>query len=255
MTTHNQFVYPSEMPLKNLWAQNILDFTEKGKAEIGSPFFGLIFRIGEVSDMAVVVVPAIIASTQAELDEMLSRLKGKVRRAMLDVMDGRFVENRSLDFNFRLPPWFEYEAHLMVEDPLERIEDLAGKVGSVILHVEALHDIEAALETVKGCGLKVSLALNPESEVEVLKPYLGVVDGVLVMTVEPGQYGGRFLPETLSKCRKLREMHDSIPIEVDGGMNPHNSRAARDAGASVIASGSFIMKSGDIDDAVLQLST
>jgi len=205
--------------------------------------------------MAVVVVPAIIASTQDELDEMLDRLKGKVGRVMLDIMDGRFVKNRSLDFDFRLPPWFVYEAHLMVEAPLERIEDLASKVGSVILHVETLHDIEVALGIVRGHGLKVSLALNPESGVEVLKPYLDVVDGVLVMTVEPGRYGGRFLPETLSKCRVLREMHGSIPIEVDGGMTPHNSRAAREAGASVIASGSFIMKSGDIDDAIMQLST
>jgi ribulose-phosphate 3-epimerase len=108
---------------------------------------------------------------------------------------------------------------------------------------------------VRGYDLKVSLALKPESGVEVLRPYLDVIDGVLVMTVEPGRYGGKFLPETLSKCRVLREMHESIPIEVDGGMNPHNSRAAREAGASIIASGSFIMKSGDIDDAILQLST
>lgn len=208
-----------------------------------------------VADMAVVVVPAIIASTQDELDEMLDRLKGKVGRVMLDVMDGRFVENRSLDFDFQLPPWFEYEAHLMVEAPLERIEDLAGKVGSAILHVETLHDIETSLVTVRDYGLKVSLALNPKSGVEVLRPYLDVVDGVLVMTVEPGRYGGRFLPETLGKCRVLREMNESIPIEVDGGMTPYNSRAAREAGASVIASGSFIMNSGDIDDAILQLST
>jgi ribulose-phosphate 3-epimerase len=205
--------------------------------------------------MAVVVVPAIIASTQDELEEMLDRLKGKVGRVMLDIMDGRFVENRSLDFDFRLPPWFEYEAHLMVEAPLERIEDLAGKVGSVILHVETLHDIEVAIGTVRGHGLKVSLALNPESGVEVLRPYLDVVDGVLVMTVKPGRYGGKFLPETLGKCRELRELNDTISIEVDGGMNPQNSRAAREAGANVIASGSFIMRSGDIDDAVLQLST
>jgi ribulose-phosphate 3-epimerase len=200
------------------------------------------------------VVPAIIASTQAELDGMLGRLKGKVRRVMLDVMDGRFVENRSLDFDFELPPCFEYEAHLMVENPLERIEGLAGKVGSVILHVETLVDIEAALKFVKGCGLKASLALNPQSGVEALRPHLGIVDGVLVMTVVPGRYGGRFLPETLSKCRELRELDDSIPIEVDGGMNPLNSKAAREAGARIIASGSYIMRSRDVDEAIRQLS-
>ncbi|TEU08538.1 ribulose-phosphate 3-epimerase, partial [Candidatus Bathyarchaeota archaeon] len=72
------------------------------------------------------------------------------------------------------------------------------------------------------------------------------VDGVLVMTVAPGRYGGRFLPETLAKCKKIRKMHSTLSIEVDGGMNPENARAAREAGANIIASGSFIMKSEDI---------
>ena len=192
------------------------------------------------------IVPAIIAQGQGELESMLGRLRGKVERVMLDVMDGEFVDNTSLDFDFELLEGFEYEAHLMVVNPLERIGGLAGKVDFIILHMETLEDVVVAIECVKNLELKVVLALNPETGVDKVEPYLGEVDGVLVMTVAPGRYGGRFLPETLAKCSRIREMQGTIPIEVDGGMNPENARAAREAGANIIASGSFIMKSEDI---------
>jgi ribulose-phosphate 3-epimerase len=204
--------------------------------------------------VSAVVVPAIIAGTQGELNGMLERLRGKVGRVMLDVMDGTFVENVSLAFDFELPGWFEYEAHLMVADPLEGIRGMKDKVDSAILHVETLDNVETAIEYIKALGLQVSLALNPEIGVMEVEPHLGDVDGVLVMTVAPGRYGGRFLPEALMKCREIREINDAIPIEVDGGMNPENARAAREAGADTIASGSFIMKSEDIDLALRQLA-
>jgi ribulose-phosphate 3-epimerase len=196
--------------------------------------------------MEPLIVPAIIAQSQGELESMLGRLRGKVHRVMLDIMDGEFVDNTSLDFDFELLEGFEYEAHLMVVNPLERIGGLAGKVDFIILHMETLEDVVVAIECVKNLELKVVLALNPKTGVDKVEPYLGEVDGVLVMTVAPGRYGGRFLPETLAKCSRIREMHGTIPIEVDGGMNPENARAAREAGANIIASGSFIMKSEDV---------
>lgn len=204
--------------------------------------------------MEPLIVPAIIAQSQGELDYMLERLRGKAERVMLDVMDGVFVPNRSLDFKFTLPEDFEYEAHLMVVDPLKRIGSMAGKIDSVILHVETLEDVRDYVEYVKNQGFKVILALNPETSVGYVEPYLEEVDGILVMTVDPGRYGGRFLPDTLNKCRKIREMHGTIPIEVDGGMNPENAKAAMEAGANIIASGSFIMKSEDVGRAVEALS-
>jgi ribulose-phosphate 3-epimerase len=205
--------------------------------------------------MKPLVVPAIIAESQEELDSMLERLNGKVERVMLDVMDGKFVPNRSLDFDFRLPEGFEYEVHMMAVDPLERLSTMAGKVDIAILHVETLTDIEAAIEVVRDLGLQLILALNPGTGAEVIEPHLKEVDGVLVMTVDPGAYGGRYIPEALEKVRRIREMNPEIPIEVDGGMNVENSRAAREAGANVIASGSFIMKSEDVAQAVEALSS
>jgi ribulose-phosphate 3-epimerase len=204
--------------------------------------------------MKPLIVPAIIAESQEELDSMLERLNGKVERVMLDVMDGKFVPNRSLDFDFKLPEGFEYEVHMMAVDPLERLSTMAGKVDIAILHVETLTDIRAAIEGVRELGLQLTLALNPGTEVDVIEPYLNEVDGVLVMTVDPGAYGGRYIPEALEKVRRIRELDSEVPIEVDGGMNVENSRAAREAGANVIASGSFILKSEDVEKAVEALS-
>ncbi|UCD44464.1 MAG: ribulose-phosphate 3-epimerase [Candidatus Bathyarchaeota archaeon] len=204
--------------------------------------------------MATLIVPAIIAQNQIELDSMLERLKGRANRVMLDVMDGVFVPNRSLDFDFELPEVFEYEVHMMVVEPLERLPSLSGKVDTAIIHVETVSDVGTAISRVMELGLRLTLAINPETEVERVEPYLRDVDGVLVMTVNPGKYGGEFLPEALDKVRRIREIDHEISIEVDGGMNVENSRVARDAGANIIASGSFIMKSDDIERAIWALS-
>lgn len=98
------------------------------------------------------------------------------------------------------------------------------------------------------------MALNPDMDVSAVEPYLDEIDSVLVMTVNPGKYGGRYTPEALSKVRRIREIDPEIPIEVDGGMNPENSRAAREAGATIIASGSYILKSDDVERAIKALS-
>jgi len=199
------------------------------------------------------VVPAIIAKTQRELDGMLDRVTGKVDRIMLDVMDGEFVTNVSLDFDFRLQRGLKYEAHLMVERPLDWVEKNADKVNVAILHVETLEDVGAAIDYVKRKGLEVTLALNPETKINAVLPYLSEVHAILVMTVFPGRYGGKFLSETLEKVKELRGIDEAIPIEVDGGINPRNARLARESGANIFASGSHIFKSDDVDRAVNEL--
>jgi ribulose-phosphate 3-epimerase len=207
-----------------------------------------------MDDMEPLIVPAIISRSQGDLDKVMERLRGKVERVMLDVMDGVFVPNRSLDFDFELPESFEYEVHLMAINPLERLSEMAEKVDIAILHVETLSDISDAIRYVRDLGLRVTLALNPDTATEVVDPYLGEVDGVLVMTVNPGKYGGRYIPESLEKVRRIRTLDSGISIEVDGGMTAENSNAAREAGANIIASGSFILKSDDIEEAVRALS-
>jgi len=203
--------------------------------------------------MELLIVPAIIAQSQSKLDGMLDNVRGKVKRVMIDIMDGKFVTGTSLNFYFRLPSIFEYEAHLMVKQPLDWIRENASKVDIAILHVEALDNIGSAIDYVQSKGLKAALALKPETSVDAVLPYLCEVHSILIMTVQPGKYGGKFLPRTLEKVNRLRDIDGTIPIEVDGGMSPKNARLARDFGANVFASGSHIFKSDDVDKAIKEL--
>lgn len=200
--------------------------------------------------MELLVVPAIIANSQEELDGMIKSVTGKAKRVMLDVMDGKFVKNTSLLFDFKLPGGIEYEAHLMVENPLDWVEKNGHKVHVAIIQVESVENIVDAIEFLKKKGLKITLALNPETSLEVIRPYLKDVDAILVMTVHPGTFCVQFLPETMGKVRELRKMDKEIPIEVDGCMNLSNAKIAKEAGATIFASGSFIIKSDNPSRAI-----
>ena len=199
-----------------------------------------------------IVVAAVIAKDQSELDTSLTKLRGHVNRVQLDYMDGKFVESHSLDFTFNLPTYFEYEAHLMVESPMKWIEKLPASIKTVIVHVETF-GVAEAIKRVKGRNNEVFLALNPSTSVEALKPFLGLIDGVMVMAVEPGKYGAVFIPYTLEKVKELRRNNKELVIEVDGGMNPTTAREARIMGADIIVSGSYIVKSSNVSMVVSEL--
>jgi ribulose-phosphate 3-epimerase len=203
--------------------------------------------------MDTLIIPSIIAKTQEELDGMVNRVLGKARRVMLDVMDGVFVGNHSLDFDFHVPEGLEYEAHLMVANPLEWVEDSGHKVGIVIYQVETLDDVDGAIRDAKDKGLKVSLALSPETGIDAVLPHLKSLDAVLVMTVTPGTFCIEFIPGTLEKVSRLREIDPGIDIEVDGCMSPDHVKMAKEAGANVFDSGSYVMKSDDVAEAMARL--
>ena len=184
---------------------------------------------------------------------MLALLGGSVDRVMLDIMDGRFVSNTSLDFDFQLPSSFEYEAHLMVENPSEYMETLVNRVDWAILHIETLKSPESEIRYFKKNGFKVSLAANPGTPIEEIIPHLDLLDGVLVLTVNPGQHGGEYKPETLEKIRRLRGLGVRLPIEVDGGVNPDTILEIKNAGANVFACGSYLMNGDDVAKGIRSL--
>lgn len=190
------------------------------------------------------ILPAIIAQNQNELTKMLKKIPF-AENIMLDLMDGKFVPSSSLDFPMRLPEGQQYQLHMMAVDPLERIKNLPPQVDTVIMHAETLDNIDEAIKATAKQGSKLFIALNPQTPVTVVEPYLKKLNGVLIMSVNPGQYGANFLPEQLAKVRALREKSTEINIEVDGGMSDQTIGLAMAAGANMIASGSFIMKSQD----------
>ncbi len=197
------------------------------------------------------IIPAIIAAKQEEVNKRISKVKEHLSVLQLDVMDGKFVPTHSLDFDFKLPETkCRYEAHLMVNNPEEWIEKNYEIADMILVHIESTEEPEKIIELVKEKGKKIGFVLNPGTSIEKIKPYLDKIDQVLIMTVDPGYYGSKFLPETLEKIKKLRELKPRMNIEVDGGINPDTIKQAYEAGANLFVCGSYLQKSEDVKEAI-----
>ncbi len=200
------------------------------------------------------IVPAIIAKNQKELDEIFRKISGHAKLVQLDIMDGKFVPNHSLDFDFRLPgKEYRYEAHLMVEDPDSWIQSFGNDVDIIIAHYEAATSSSKTIHAIKSMGKKAALALNPETGIDQISSYLDSLDQVLIMTVHPGFYGSPFLPGVMEKIKRLRQMRPEMQIEVDGGIKPETIEMVHEAGANLFVSGSYLIKSDDIRESIKNL--
>jgi len=201
--------------------------------------------------MKKVIIPSVIAKTQRELDDIFAKIKNTARLLQLDIMDNIFVPNTSLDFDFWLPQSeYQFEAHLMIESPEKWIEKNWERVDTVIPHYEAVKNPERIIESLRSKKRKIGFALNPETDVDQIKDYLDEIDQVLIMTVHPGFYGSKFLSETLSKVRKLRELKPELDIEVDGGINAETIEEVAEAGANMFVSGSYLINSENIQERI-----
>lgn len=197
------------------------------------------------------VVPAVIAKSQEELENILKKISGSAKLIQLDIMDGNFVPNHSLDFDFRLPAEkYEYEAHLMVNDPDEWILTFGKDVDTIIVHFESPGTSLNTIRSIKKIGKRACLAINPETEIASTADYLEALDQVLIMTVNPGFYGSPFLPEVMQKIKVLREMKPGLDIEVDGGITPDTIEMVCEAGANLFVSGSYLVKSDDMKNRI-----
>jgi len=197
------------------------------------------------------IIPAIIAETQIELDEHLSKVKDFSELIQLDIMDEIFVPNSSLNFDFDVScSNIRFEAHLMINNPMEWIEKNWWKVDTIIVHFESCNDPKDIIKSIKNKGKKIGMAINPETTVHNVKPYLDDIDQLLIMTVNPGFYGSKFLLETLSKISEAREIKPNLDIEVDGGVTPDTIKLIDDAGANMFVSGSYILKSDGVKEAI-----
>ncbi|MBQ9277407.1 MAG: ribulose-phosphate 3-epimerase [Lachnospiraceae bacterium] len=176
----------------------------------------------------------------------------------LDVMDGAFVPNISFG-----PPVIKairkitdafFDVHLMINEP-KRYIDAFKEAGADILtiHYEACEDLDETISLIRKAGLKVGLAINPETDTKVVKPYIDKVDMILIMSVHPGFGGQKFMPVAIEKLNKVKEWSEKINpdllIEVDGGINFDNVSTVLDAGANVIVAGSACFN-GDIAENV-----
>ncbi len=199
------------------------------------------------------VAPSILSADFWRLGEQIRRVEeGGADYLHVDVMDGHFVPNisvgvpviKSLKGRTRLP----LDVHIMVDDP-ERYAPLFVEAGADILtfHVEATCHPNRVIQSVRSLGAKVGVVLNPTTPLGMLEYLLADVDMVLLMSVNPGFGGQRFLPFVLDKIRGLREMVDAaglkVEIEVDGGIGPTNIKEVVQAGADVVVAGSSVFSS------------
>jgi ribulose-phosphate 3-epimerase len=170
----------------------------------------------------------------------------------IDVMDGHFVPNLTIGppvvNSLRKGLHRPFDIHLMIDHPIAyapRFEIMEGDI--ITFHVEAKDDPSHTIETIREAGAKVGISLRPGTSIETIFPYLGQVDLVLVMSVEPGFGGQAFMPEAIERISALRQQIGArtITIEVDGGINLGNVRGVVDAGATLIVAGSAIFKQPD----------
>lgn len=197
------------------------------------------------------IIPAIIAKMQNELNENLSKVKDFSELVQLDIINETFVPNSSLDFDFDVSDNnIGFEAHLMINNPMEWIEKNWWKVNTIIVHFESINNPEDVIRFVKDKGKKIGFAITPETSVHNVKAYLDDIDQLLILTVNPGFYGSKFLPEIISKISEVRKMRSTLDIEVDGGITPDTIKLVHDAGANMFVSGSYIVKSDDVKKAI-----
>lgn len=169
----------------------------------------------------------------------------------IDIMDGKFVGNKTWTTSevkkFTSYSTLPLEVHLMVNNPSKYIEDYALMNTSIIIfHYEAVKDINEMINKVKLYGLKVGIAINPETNINVLIPYLNMIDEVLIMSVHPGKSGQSFIEESLEKISVLKniilEHNYKTIISVDGGINNETGLLCKDAGVDELVSASYIHK-------------
>lgn len=178
----------------------------------------------------------------------------------IDVMDGLFVPSISFGLpvirSVRKSTSKVFDVHLMINEPIRYIKDFVEAGADIItVHVEACSDIVATLNQIKELGVKASISLNPDTPVSAIEPYLGMVDMVLVMSVNPGFGGQKFIPSSIEKLKSVKKLREDknldYDIEVDGGIHLENLLSVLEAGANVIVTGSGVFE-GDVATNVKQ---
>ena len=206
------------------------------------------------------IIPSILSADMARLAEEIESVKaGGAMIVHLDVMDGHFVPNITIGppvvTSLRRATDLLLDVHLMIEEPDRYILDFVQAGANMIsVHQEAVVHLDRTLNLIRSHGAEAGVAINPATPAEMLWPVLGLLDFVLVMTVNPGFGGQSFIPYTLDKVRQLdrarRDRNLAFRIEVDGGMAPDNVADAVRAGADFIVAGSSVFHSDNPRQAV-----
>ena len=203
------------------------------------------------------ISPSILSADFSQLGVEIKRLEdGGADMIHVDVMDGHFVPNLTIG-----PPVIkalkkhcslQFDVHLMISPVHKYIEAYANAGADIItIHPEATNNLKESIFKIKDLNKKVGVSLNPDSKIDLIKNLLDQIDLVLIMSVNPGFGGQKFMPEVLSKIKELKkiqtEKNINFDIEIDGGINFDNCQAAIEAGANILVSGTTVFKSNNGD--------
>ena len=203
------------------------------------------------------ISPSILSADFSQLGNEIKRLEeGGADMIHVDVMDGHFVPNLTVGppviKALRKQCSIKFDVHLMISPVHKYIEAYADAGADIItIHPEATENLEESISKIKSLNKKVGISLNPESKLDLITNYLEKIDLVLIMSVNPGFGGQKFMPEVLDKVKQLKEIKSkknmNFDIEIDGGINFDNCRSAIEAGANILVSGTTIFKSNNGD--------